>query len=258
MNPFAWDWQLEPGQDAVLHTVPTSNMRGSGLSVSRGPVAQRSSAPKRARSTIPPAARKAVSRYVKTCMKREAEHKHIALQDNFVVAGTGTLGQSLVQLGSSTSVGTRIGSQVNFLSITARCLVWLPGAAAGDVLRAILVQDHQPNGAAATVANVLQTAACPADFNLELVGGRGMGPQRFTILCERMIDLPAPSGVVAAGTGIVYRHFAFHKKVDIPVHYSGVAGTVADVVKNNIFWLFISATGLANVDVRTQLCYVDV
>lgn len=205
-----------------------------------------------------PATKSFIKRQVKVCMQRDAEHKHITTTDSATSSAGGTVGLAIPDLAQGTSNGTRIGSQITMHSIESIGEITLGGAAIGDQFRAILVMDHQPNGATFTVANVLETAQFNGLWNLDLVGNKVVGPGRFRILYDRMWDLSAPSAVITAGTGQTVRHFHVKIKLGMNAHYQSNAGTVSDLVHNNIAWLFISTNSLCAYSVRSQLCYTDV
>lgn len=219
---------------------------------------------KRARTTTSSTTQKktkaAIGRMVKTCMFREAEHKHVDINDALTPATGGTFGTNLLSLSNGTNNGTRIGSQVQVMSVEFRFLLQLPAAATGGGGRVILVLDHNPNGALPAVGDLLDAPVnFLAPYNLDKVGNKMMGPARFRILYDKIFYINPTSSVVAAGTAIISTPVHQRKfKITFPVHYGGVAGTVADLVKNNLFFLYIGINGTETLTSKTQVCYVDV
>lgn len=199
---------------------------------------------------------KSVKRYVKRCLKKQLEVKHVRSVDAYNPATGWTIGLPLPALAQGTSSTTRVGSHIDLTLIDACCILNLNTAQAGDVVRCVLVVDHQPNGAAPAVADIMEDGVANSLYNRDKVGFRGA---RFTILHDRMVNLSAPSAVVAAGTGEVWAHMRYRRRVKIPVQYQSNAGTVSDIIKNNIFWMFaaLNSSTSSSVSCRTQLCYTD-
>lgn len=206
----------------------------------------------------PAATRTYIKRTVQQCIRRDAEHKHVTTTDAFTPAAAGTLGTILNDLTQGTSNGTRVGSQVRVHSIEAIIQLNLPAAGTGDMIRCILVQDHQPNNAAPFITNILETSNMNSPYNLDQVGTSLMGQNRFRILYDRLVTLNATSAIVATGTAFVQTCFRKKVMVNAISHYQGNAGTVNDLVKNSYVWLFISAGGTVIVNARTQVCYSDI
>lgn len=221
---------------------------------------KRSRAAVGANSVVPTRAKTAVRRYVKTCMKREAEKKHVTTSDSGIAPGaTGTFGTSLVAMSQGSTAVTRVGAQINVIAVSCWGYATLPAASTGDLIRCILILDHQPNGANPAVTDVLEAANFLSPYNLDKVGSSSAGPARFRILADKTYDLNAPSAIVATGTATKYVHFRANAKVDLQVHYAGNAGTVSDLVKNNLIWLYLTGNASTTaVNVRSQICYTDV
>lgn len=208
--------------------------------------------------TLAPTAKRAVGRYVKTCMKREAEHKHVETTDGITTAAAGTVGLSVVSLSQGTANLGRVGTQVQAMSFNTWGFCALPAASTGDTVRFIFYCDHMPSQSAPAVTDILAAANFLSPYNLDKVGGQGNGPGRFSIIRDFTKSLVPTSAVVVAGTGVVQTHYEMHFRCDTPIHYTGNTGTVNDLVKNNYGWIYISASGVATVNARTQFCYIDV
>lgn len=207
------------------------------------------------KQTVPAATRK----YVKTCMKRVADQKHLTVSDGVSVASAGTTGLSIMALSQGTAEGNRVGNQVSVDAFTYRGNITTPAANTGDNVRCILVLDHQPNGAAFGITDVLFSASWIAPYNYDKVSMPG-NVQRFTILRDFVVVVNAPSSVVATGTALMDVPFSGKSPTrwsGFSVHYQGNAGTVSDLVKNDLRWLFISATGTASASCQTCVRYVN-
>lgn len=102
-------------------------------------------------------------------------------------------------------------------------------------LRIIAFIDHQTNGAATSIATVLDTASSAND----LLSFRNLQQtKRFTILCDETFS------ALQYGGGSDYV-FNFNKKLDLPVQYSGSTPSIADVVDNSIQVWAYQATSVA-------------
>lgn len=254
--PF--EWQHEEDNFVPFHP-GTFGMERAG-----GGVFRETGYKKRPRPTNPVAKalatkqRAVVRRYVKTCMKREAEVKHSTTNESFTPAAGGTAGTSLMATTNGTTSVTRVGNQVQVSMVNFKIYLQLPAASGGDIVRAILVWDHAPNGAACTIGDVLESSNVNSAYNMDKVGGIGHGPSRFTVVADIFAVLNPTSSVVVGGTGAVFKTFHANRKVDVPVHYNGGAGSVADLVKNNLQWVTCSLAASAVFNVKTQVCYIDV
>ncbi len=153
----------------------------------------------------------------------------------------------------------RVGRKVNLTSIGIRGSVKIAStstlANTGDVVRIMVVQDKQTNGASPAVATVLQSA----DYN---AFGNLANRNRFVILRDKFIAIQSQSGSFDGTNDGFAEAFVFFKdyfKVNIPIEYDASAtdGSLATQRSNNIFVLVISAEGIANVDYRTRLRYTD-
>lgn len=247
-------WLAREEAYRASNNLPRLETNDEGMPYTRAPKrARRSSTPS---TTLSKPAKTAVTKLIKTCMFREAEMKHSTTSDSFTPSATGTLGTSVVALGQGTTSGTRVGNQVRLLHLNFRIIVSLPAAAVGDIIRCILVQDHQPNGTAYAVTDVLETANLNALYNMDKVGGAGGG--RFSILVDRQFTLVPTSAIVATGTALVYRALNSKVKRSFNIDYQAAAGTVSDLVRNNVQWMAISNVGVAAFGCKTQFCYVDV
>lgn len=173
------------------------------------------------------------------------------------VATAGTIFDSsllLMQEGNTDS--TRIGNKIQLKSLMIRgtyVVTSATPAAGSNVVRIIVYQDRQANGATAAVTDILNTADYRSFNNMD-------NTDRFRTLCEEVIEYNCQS---AAGDGTAnvtseqVRTFFLKKRLDIPIKYKGNAGTIADVASNNIGVLVIAREATGAVEYIARCKYVD-
>lgn len=169
--------------------------------------------------------------------RQQAELKFLDTATSFTFDTTGEVpatGQlNLIPQGVGES--ERIGRKVIIKSIQCRwrCVPnttnWI-----GGVLRLMLVQDTQCNGAAATysgVGGVLEDDTVTAFRNLE-------NTSRFIIHKDWLFSLTPKAGVVGA-FNTESRVVQFYKKCSIPIEFDSVAatGALTTIRSNNLFLL---------------------
>ncbi len=165
---------------------------------------------------------------------------------------------SLVLIGQGITESLRIGRKCIIKSIGWRGKATLAinsgtSVANPQTVRFIIVHDSQCNGAAplvATAAGVLETAHFQSFNNLANKG-------RFHTLYDKTITLNALAAAgngTADDTGAVSRNFAFYKKCNIPVEYSGTASPadITEIRTNNIFGVMIADSTESNVSLDSK------
>ena len=177
--------------------------------------------------------------------------------DDSVVASAGT-----IQTGSGGDAGTylvipqgitektRIGRKCTIKKIFWKYAVSLPEQDAqatpqrGDIVRVIIYQDKQANGATAAVLDILETATWDSFRNLANTG-------RFHILMDKNHVINY-AGLASDGAGLVSqgnaeRNFKWAKRCTIPIEWdnSAATGVLTSIRSNNICALFISKNGVA-------------
>lgn len=196
----------------------------------------------------PPVA-KPVKKYVKKCMARLLDDKWQDTVLTFTnIAAAGVVGASYfgtIQLGTGDT--SRIGNNVRIqrMRITGQ----FSDAATGNY-RMLILLDRQCNGAAATVADVLGNAAVNGAYNHNTVVG--WGGSRFVVLK----DLKGNLSLQVSAQNVQKRMFWQYNK-DVIVRYSSNAGTVSDVVSNNLVLLFVSDTGTVDFAGELQIKFTD-
>lgn len=157
-----------------------------------------------------------------------------APEDKFHVVGgtlntdsTGTI-TLLNGLQQGSDFDQRVGRRVEMRRLTARFLAYATAATGIDQThRIIIVIDHQANGVAPAVLDILTSASVLAQHNPANL-------LRFSFLLDRTIYLNATG---EAGSG---RPLQVSRGIDTPCFFnSGVAGTVADITTNSVYLLNI-------------------
>lgn len=170
-----------------------------------------------------------------------------------------TTNNSLVLMQQGNGDSNRIGRKVTVTSVHIHGRVRIVAAADLDlnaVVRIILFEDKQCNGANATVAGILDTGAAQ-DFlafrNLDQTG-------RFRVLKEIIKPINASGG---SGNGTTDKsvgtcdYFSMNVKCNIPILYSASTGAVSDLASSNIALLVIADTTDAKVVMQARVRYTD-
>ncbi len=191
--------------------------------------------------------------------------------DDAVVASTGTIQdptnpgpaatqESIVGIKQGTGESERIGRKCTIRSIGWRFNVTLPEVdnaatpAPPDIVRIILYQDKQTNGAAAAVLDILETANIHSFNKLS-------NTSRFKTLMDKVVTLNySGMGSATADTvsqGEVQRWGTFYKKCNIPLEFSSTTGALSELRSNNINVLLISFNGTAGFKSQFRLRFSD-
>ncbi len=177
-----------------------------------------------------------------------------------VVAAAGTITPSVNLIAQGITESTRNGRKCTITNINWRyqCdLLEIDAAAtpaSGDTVRVILYVDHQCNGAAAAVTDILETASYQSFRNLA-------NTQRFSFLLDRTHTLNY-SGLASDGAGVVSqasveRNYTFFKKVNIPLEFNSTVGVITEIRSENIGLLLISHNGVASFESDIRLRFSD-
>lgn len=198
-----------------------------------------------------------------------AEKKFLDTADDFgatQIPTTGAIGNSINLLTNGTGAQQLIGRKITIKSIQSRCFVTFTGvtgaanpnaAINNDIVRMLLVQDTQTNGAYAIPSDILAiSGSINSLINMENSG-------RFKILKEKVIEFNnTVPGILATGptyyTGSARKSFKWFKKCNIDIMYDNAASSnITDIRDNNIFWLAISNRAVATVNMNTRIRYTD-
>lgn len=207
-----------------------------------------------------------VKKYVKRAVADYPEKKHYPTYQNSPFAGVVNYDvgafQSLTTMAQGTTAITRVGDSIRPLSLTMRWRATANNDATGFVatdggqcsVRYIVYVDKDQLGPVVVVGDILALQPGVSDFlapyRLDNV------PSRFTILYDKMIDLPG-KGYAAASASNTVTHYAKIKNLPNKIYYNGaLAG------HNEIGSLITSNRSNANaaepyVDMTSSLIYTD-
>ncbi len=178
-----------------------------------------------------------------------------------VVSTTGTVQIQMFTFPLGTKDTERIGRKITLTSMQVRFLLTLPVTAllgeTADVVRVIILHDKQANGAFPAVADILFSPDIQSFKNLD-------NTKRFRTLYDRTIPINIQCGVFDSTSGIELikmgenmKTWKIFRKLNIPIHYDGDAGTIGDIVSNNIVMLYISESGNVGLQATNQFRYLD-
>ncbi len=183
--------------------------------------------------------------------------------DDSVVASTGTIvTNSCVVIDQGTGESQRLGRKITVKQISWRMDIVMPefdavaDPANEDVVRIILYQDKQTNGAAAVVGDILESANYQSFNNLA-------NKSRFRTLMDRTYAintsaLASDGAGVVSGSGMTIAD-TFFKKCNIVIEYdnSGTDGAITTQRSNNIGVLSISKSGIGKFLSQMRIRYSD-
>ncbi len=162
---------------------------------------------------------------------------------------------SLLLIAAGSGESQRIGRKIVVKKVSIK-LEWIflataTSGAAHALGRFILYVDKQANGAAATVADILDTPALGvlAFRDLENVN-------RFKILADRSYNVTPNCGAGDGTTNIYtggYTNDEIHVNLNLPVEYSDPVGVLTEIKSNNIGILLISHGGNVSCRYRTRV-----
>ncbi len=180
--------------------------------------------------------------------------------DDAVISQTGTITTSPCVIPQGTLETERIGRKCTIRHFSWKYRLDLPELDAGatppnsDIVRVIIYQDKQTNGAAPTVLDILQTADLTSHYQLVNKG-------RFNIFLDRTHDLNytamASDGAGVVSTCSIEKYFTFNKACNVTMEYSGVTGNITTMKSNHIGVLVMSATGNAGMVSTVRVRYSD-
>ncbi len=169
------------------------------------------------------------------------------------VATTGVLLDNIpTGIVNGTGESERIGRQITGTRLNINGIFTLPASAANtsDVVRMMVVQDKQCNGAVFTTAQLLQIATNFLSYrNLE-------NSKRFKVWLDKRYVLDSKMQTAAATTGAVTRYFKESINLrDMIFEYSGTTGSISELKSNNLAVFFISEKGFTVVDMVSRMRY---
>ncbi len=187
--------------------------------------------------------------------QKELKFHDVDLDDATVATG-GTVTASVNLIPQGVTEVQRIGRKCTIRSIGWRYQMTIPerDAAAqpgqGDVLRMIMYQDKQTNGATAAVTDILEAADYQSFNNLVNKG-------RFRTLLDKTLTLNY-SGLASDGAGVVsqalmFKSGTFFKSCNIPIEFDSTTGAITEIRSNNIGVLLLSGSGVAGFSSKIRL-----
>lgn len=175
------------------------------------------------------------------------------------VASAGAItNPSLNLIPQGVTESTRVGRKCVIKKIHFKGELKMPSSATStltaDRLRVIVFIDKQANGAAATVASILETASIDSFRNLAESG-------RFLILHDKTSDLNSGSGAGNTAAGVLWgetkRTWRLNKTCNLPIEFSSTTGVITEIRSNNIGVLAISEAGLATLQYTCRVRFSD-
>lgn len=174
----------------------------------------------------------------------------------FSTSGT-ILSNSLNNIPNGIDLSQRIGRKITVVGLGLTYTMEMPVTAVAadtvDNLRIIVYLDKQANGAAAGPADILQGPVTIGSYrNLTNVN-------RFRVLSDEIFHLQCKAGAAAAPTvfgveGIVRKVWM---DLNVPIQFSGLIGSEADIRSNNLGILVVSSNFQATMQCNSRLRFTD-
>jgi len=140
----------------------------------------------------------------------------------------------------------RVGNLVLAEELEVRWTVeTLAAATAADTCRVIYYLDHQCNGAAAAGADILAETTVRGFRNMEKL-------ERFTILKDLYFVINNQNS-----TSTTEKSGKFKVRLNVPIRFTGAAGTIGGITENNINCLVFSDTANPQFSHTTRVLYRD-
>jgi len=161
------------------------------------------------------------------------------------VTSTGTIAEdSLLTIASGTGESERVGRKLSILRIRMRYLIEMnaqsAAAAAAEAIRVIVYLDKQANGAAATVADIMEADDLKSYENRT-------NRDRFELLYDRQHVIETSGAVLTTSTVALSQGFvdlqAGKHFLPIPVEYSSTSGVITEMTSKNVGVLLLADAG---------------
>lgn len=165
--------------------------------------------------------------------------------DDAVITAAGTVTATINIIAQGVTETQRVGRKCTITNINWRYDITMNDTVTADstseVVRIILYQDTQCNGAAAAVTDLLESDNYLSFNNLA-------NKTRFRVLLDRTHDMICPSGSgqnAADAFGESITSGSFYKKCSIPLEYDNSAstGAITTIRSNNLGVMLLSKTG---------------
>ncbi len=191
----------------------------------------------------------------------ELKFHDLDINDSAIAIGATIAEDSCITIAQGTDESTRVGRKVTVRSLHWRFSIAQNSVAdsadppKGDVVRILLYLDKQANGATAATTDILESADYQSFNNLA-------NKRRFRTLMDRTYtvgyDLSQPDGTNTGAYPETLQEDSFHKKVNIPIEYTGSTGAIAQVTSNNIGVMTLSKNGTATFESKMRVRFSDV
>lgn len=146
-----------------------------------------------------------------------------------VLTGAPIMGAMIPLITQGTSAITRLGSVISMYNIKFRAMIAC-NVAAASVIRVLIIRDKQPNGALPASAQIFFADKTAANSWYSGYDPTFVGP-RFEVLMDRSKQLAIQGGATDQGEKTIMK---WRSKKPIKAVFNGNAGTIADIVKNDL------------------------
>lgn len=180
--------------------------------------------------------------------------------DDAIIAANGTIAAaSVLTIAQGDTEVQRIGRKITIRKIQWRYNIKLiqqtVSSATGDIVRVVLYQDRQTNGAAAAVTDIMESDNYQSFLNLA-------NSDRFFILHDKTFEVNATAGGGDGTTedyGLVEKHHTVYKECNIKIQYddSVTTGAIGSMRSNNIGVLLLSKNGVCAFDSKMRFRFSD-
>lgn len=173
----------------------------------------------------------------------------------FTTSTAGTIADnSLLKIAAGVKESERIGRSLRISKINVKGVVTLPATTSttqtADVVKIVLYEDKQCNGAAAVVTDMLQTASYFSQNNLS-------NSHRFQTLASTEVTISSQVALASNTSGTVQVPFTLYKLCNCPIEYKDEFGVIGSLSTRNIGIMVISANGAALVQYTARIRFRD-
>ncbi len=190
----------------------------------------------------------------------EMKFHDLDIDDASIALGGTIIADSCNLIAQGVTESQRVGRKCTIMGINWRYNVTLSAATnqnnSSEIVRLVLYQDKQCNGAAATVTGLVETSDYQSFNNLA-------NKNRFNILMDRTYQLNATAGSGRGATDTLSygEHTvqdSFYKKCTIPIEYDSTTGAITEIRSNNIGVMIFGATGgISSFGSKMRLRFTD-
>lgn len=189
--------------------------------------------------------------------RRGREELKVINVDNITAAipNTGTL-VLLNGVAAGSDYTQRVGRKICLKSLLLRCFLYpssTVSAPIGDIVRILVIYDAQANGAAPSVADILENGSYDGPMTLN-------NRDRFKVLSDKYYTMNAntyTAGAPTAGSPVTRIHKIF-KKMSMDTIFNGTGNTVGAIQSGSLYMLYIGANNNASqLDCYSRVRFTD-